>query len=63
MTTERALSHKLIQSAVQKDAQEAAAMELVGRDSKQMSAHYTHFGREALERATAALPEVLTNQY
>jgi hypothetical protein len=33
-------------------------MEFVGRDSKQMSAHYTHFGRQALERATAALSEV-----
>jgi hypothetical protein len=31
-------------------------MELVGHDSEQMSAHYTHVGQEALEKATAALP-------
>jgi integrase len=35
---------------------EAVVMELVGHDSKQMSAHYTHVGQEALEKATAALP-------
>lgn len=33
-------------------------MELVGRDSKQMSAHHTHVGQEALEKAAAVLPEV-----
>ncbi len=37
---------------------EAVVMELVGHDSKQMSAHYTHVGQEALEKATAALPEL-----
>ncbi len=37
---------------------EAAVMELVGHDSEQMSAHYTHVGREALEKAAGALPEV-----
>ena len=37
---------------------EAVVMELVGHDSKQMSAHYTHVGQEALEKAAAALPEV-----
>src|SRR6266404_1712324 len=35
---------------------EAVVMELVGNDSKQMSAHSTHVGQEALEKATAALP-------
>jgi hypothetical protein len=33
-------------------------MEMIGHDSKQMSAHYTHVGKEALEKAAAALPEV-----
>jgi hypothetical protein len=33
-------------------------MELVGHDSAQMSAHYTHVGQEALEKATAALPQI-----
>lgn len=37
---------------------EAAVMELVGHDSEQMSAHYTHVGREALAKAAAALPEL-----
>jgi integrase len=37
---------------------EAVVMELVGHDSKQMSAHYTHVGQEALKKAAAALPEV-----
>ena len=38
---------------------EAAVMELVGHDSEQMSAHYTHVGREALEKAAASLPELV----
>lgn len=37
---------------------EAAVMELVGHDSEQMSQHYTHVGREALEKAAGALPEL-----
>jgi integrase len=37
---------------------EAVVMEMVGHDSEQMSAHYTHVGREALEKAAAALPEI-----
>jgi integrase len=54
--------HSLRHTAVSllKDAgiPEAVVMEMVGHDSEQMSAHYTHVGREALERAAAALPEV-----
>jgi integrase len=54
--------HSLRHTAVSllKDAgiPEAVVMELVGHDSKQMSAHYTHVGQEALEKAAAALPEV-----
>ncbi len=37
---------------------EAVVMELIGHDSKAMSAHYTHVGQEALEKAAAVLPEV-----
>ena len=37
---------------------EAVVMELVGHDSQQMSAHYTHVGFPALERATAVFPEL-----
>ena len=54
--------HSLKHTAVSllKDAgiPEAVVMEMVGHDSEQMSAHYTHVGREALEKAAAALPEV-----
>lgn len=37
----------------------AAVMELVGHDSEQMSEHYTHVGREALEKATNSLPDLV----
>jgi integrase len=54
--------HSLRHTAVSllKDAgiPEAVVMELVGHDSKQMSAHYTHVGQEALEKAAAALPDI-----
>jgi integrase len=35
---------------------EAVVMEMIGHDSESMSAHYTHVGQEALEKAAAALP-------
>ena len=54
--------HSLRHTAVSllKDAgiPEGVVMELVGHDSKSMSAHYTHVGAEALEKAVAALPEL-----
>jgi integrase len=54
--------HSLRHTAVSllKDAgiPEAVVMEMIGHDSKQMSAHYTHVGREALEKAAAALPQI-----
>ena len=37
---------------------EGVVMELIGHESKAMSAHYTHVGDEALEKAVAALPVV-----
>jgi integrase len=37
---------------------EGVVMELVGHDSKSMSAHYTYVGAEALGKAVAALPEI-----
>jgi integrase len=37
---------------------EAVVMEMVGHDSEQMPAHYTHVGREALEKAAASLPDL-----
>jgi len=54
--------HSLRHTAVSllKDAgiPQAVVQELIGHDSEQMSAQYTHVGREALERAAAALPEI-----
>jgi integrase len=54
--------HSLRHTAVSllKDAgvPEAAVMEMIGHDSEQMSAHYTHVGIEALAKAAAALPEI-----
>jgi integrase len=52
--------HSLRHTAVSllKDAgiPQAAVMELVGHSTAEMSALYTHVGRESLERAAAALP-------
>ena len=54
--------HSLRHTAVSllKDAgvPEAVVMEMVGHDSEQMSAHYTHVGREALEKAASSLPDL-----
>ena len=54
--------HSLRHTAVSllKDAgvPQAVVQELIGHDSKAMSALYTHVGREAMEKATAALPEL-----
>jgi integrase len=36
---------------------DAAIMALVGHDSVAMSAHYTHVGKDALEKAANALPD------
>jgi integrase len=36
----------------------ATVMELVGHDSAQMSEHYTHIGRESLERAAQVFPDL-----
>jgi hypothetical protein len=33
-------------------------MEFAGHSSKAMSGHYTHTGREALQAAADALPEI-----
>ena len=38
---------------------EAAVMELVGHDSEAMSAHYTHVGKEALDKAANVLPDLV----
>jgi len=54
--------HSLRHTAVSllKDAgvPQAVVQELIGHDSKAMSALYTHVGQEALSKAVAALPEL-----
>jgi integrase len=37
---------------------DAAIMALIGHDSVAMSQHYTHVGRDALEKATNAFPDI-----
>ena len=37
----------------------AAVVEIIGHDSEQMSQHYTHTGREALERVAASLADLV----
>jgi integrase len=39
-------------------SEERTVMALVGHDSKAMSAHYTHVGKEALAKAARSLPEI-----
>jgi site-specific recombinase XerD len=38
---------------------DAAIMALIGHDSVAMSQHYTHVGREALQKAAHALPDII----
>jgi integrase len=38
---------------------EASVMELVGHDSEQMSAHYTHTDQDTLRKTANALPDIL----
>jgi integrase len=56
--------HSLRHTAVSlmKDAgvPDAVVMALVGHDSRAMSAHYTHVGKEALAKAARSLPEILS---
>jgi integrase len=50
------LRHTAVSMMKDAGVPEAAVMELVGHDSEQMSAHYTHVGTEALKKASASLP-------
>jgi integrase len=53
-----ALRHTAVSLLKDAGIPEAVVMELVGHESKAMSAHYTHVGNEALAKAVAALPEI-----
>ena len=54
--------HSLRHTAVSlmKDAgvPDAVVMALVGHNSRAMSAHYTHVGKEALAKAAQSMPEI-----
>jgi integrase len=50
------LRHTVITWGEQLGISKSTMMELAGHDSEAMSHHYTHVGREALERAVASLP-------
>ena len=39
-------------------SEERTVMPIVGHDSKAMSAHYTHVGKEALARAAKTPPQI-----
>jgi integrase len=52
------LRHTAVTMMKDPGAPEAAVMELVGHDSEQMSAHYTHVGQDALKKAAAMLPVI-----
>jgi integrase len=53
-----ALRHTAVSLLKDAGIPEAVVMELVGHESKAMSAHYTHVGTEALAKAVAALPAI-----
>jgi len=53
-----ALRHTAVSLLKDAGIPEAVVMELVGHDSKAVSAHYTHVGTEALAKAVAALPTI-----
>jgi integrase len=50
------LRHTTVSMMKEAGIPEAAVMELVGHDSEQMSAHYTHVGLDSLKKAAASLP-------
>jgi len=52
------LRHTTVSLLKEAGIPESVVMELVGHDSEQMSAHYTHTGEEALRKAAAALPAI-----
>jgi integrase len=56
--TFHSLRHTTVSLLKEAGIPEAVVMELVGHDSEQMSAHYTHTGEEALRKAAEALPEI-----
>ena len=54
-----ALRHTAVTLMKEAGVPAAVVMELVGHDSEQISAHYTHVGADALRRAAESLPDIL----
>lgn len=52
------LRHTAVTWLKEADVPMAVVMEMIGHDSEQMSRHYTHVGKESLERAVRVLPEL-----
>ncbi len=52
------LRHTAVTLLKEAGVPDAVVMELVGHDSVAMSAHYTHVGREALQKAAGTLPDL-----
>jgi integrase len=57
--TFHALRHTAVSMMKDAGIPAAAVMEIIGHDSEQMSDHYTHVGKEAMQRAAAALPDLV----
>jgi len=53
------LRHTAVTMLKEAGVPSAVVMELIGHDSEQMSQHYTHVGREALDKAAATLPDLV----
>jgi integrase len=57
--TFHALRHTAVSMMKNAGIPAAAVMEIIGHDSEQMSEHYTHVGKEAMQKAAAALPDLV----
>lgn len=52
------LRHTAVTMMKERGIPAAVVMELIGHDSESISAHYTHVGAEAMQRAADSLPDV-----
>ena len=57
-----ALRHTAVTLLKEAGIPAATVMELVGHDSKEMSQHYTHVGRDSLTQAAEAFPVLMVKK-
>jgi integrase len=57
-SVDASLRHTAVSLLKDAGVPQAVVEELVGHDSEQMSAHYTHVGQAALQKAAAAFPTI-----